>query len=137
MLLFGAGENKLDITIVKRFLSLSTLLQLLLKSSFFVICQVGSADAKRLCFGSKNFNFVSCLSDFTLNLVKNSFLDTVSIFFFLLCIRICHLKSEYGLRKIDWELSHKKHIRINFNTYLECQYTRTVFTLNTSINFYI
>ena len=27
----------------------------------------------------------------------------------------------YGLRKIDWELNHKNYIRINSNTYLECQ----------------
>ena len=27
----------------------------------------------------------------------------------------------HGLRKIDWELNHKKYIRISFNTYLECQ----------------
>ena len=27
----------------------------------------------------------------------------------------------HGLRKIDWELNHKKYIRINFNAYFECQ----------------
>ena len=41
----------------------------------------------------------------------------------------------HGLRKIDWELNHEKYIRINFNTYLECQKTRTVFILNTNIEF--
>ena len=27
----------------------------------------------------------------------------------------------HGLRNINWELNHKKYIKINFNTYLECQ----------------
>ena len=41
----------------------------------------------------------------------------------------------YGLRKIDWELSHEKYIRINFNIHIECQQTRTVLILNTNIGF--
>ena len=41
----------------------------------------------------------------------------------------------HGLREIDWELNHKKYIRINFNTYLECQWIVQMFILNTNIDF--